>query len=99
MYPFLLSLLIFTPLLAALVALFIPARASKAFFILTLIAGFIQLIFLIFLVTGFQNDAGLQFVEQYNWITLKLGSWGILKAEYFIGLDGLNLPLIILTVP
>jgi NADH-quinone oxidoreductase subunit M len=99
MYPFLLSLLIFTPLLAALVALFIPARANKTFFLLTLIASFIQIIFLIFLVIGFQNDAGLQFVEQYNWITLELGSWGILKAEYFIGVDGLNLPLVILTVP
>jgi len=99
MHHYLLSLLIFTPLLAALVALVIPAQSRKAFFILTLIAGFIQIVFLIFLITGFQHHAGLQFIEQYNWITLELSSWGVLKAEYFIGVDGLNLPLVILTVP
>ena len=32
------------------------------------------------------------------WITLDLGSWGVLKAEYFLGLDGLSLPLVVLSV-
>ena len=44
------------------------------------------------------NLGGLQFVEQQPWITLDLGALGTLQAEYFIGLDGLNFPLVILCV-
>jgi NADH-quinone oxidoreductase subunit M len=36
----------------------------------------------------------LQFVEKQPWITLHLGGWGVLKAEYFVGMDGLSFPLI-----
>lgn len=99
MHHYLLSLLIFTPLFVAVAALFIPAKAQKTFFTLSLLTCIIQLFFLIAIAVGFTPGAGLQYTEQYNWITLELGSWGILKAEYFIGLDGLNFPLVLLTVP
>lgn len=40
----------------------------------------------------------LQLVEKQSWIRLDLGSWGILKADYFLGVDGLGLPLVVLSV-
>ncbi len=38
------------------------------------------------------------FVEQNNWIYMDLGDFGIFKAEYFLGLDGLSFPLLALSV-
>jgi NADH-quinone oxidoreductase subunit M len=37
-------------------------------------------------------------IEKQPWITLDLGPWGILKAEYFVAVDGLNFPLVCLSV-
>ncbi len=99
MHSYLLSLLIFTPLLAALVALFIPAKAGRIFFVLCVAASIVQLVILGLILNGFSGDGSLQFIEQQNWITLDLGTWGILKAEYFVALDGLNLPLVAMSVP
>ncbi|HEY8934215.1 MAG TPA: NADH-quinone oxidoreductase subunit M [Cyclobacteriaceae bacterium] len=99
MQHYLLSLLIFTPLLAALLALFIPAEKKNIFFSLSSGACLIQLVFLVQILINHKAGSSLQFVEQHNWITINLGAWGVLKAEYFVGLDGLNLPLVALTVP
>lgn len=98
MQEILLSLLVFTPLLAAIVGLFFPASAIASFRYLTLIVNFLQVFFLIIILGSYHSSSGLQFVEQQPWITLDLGSWGILKAEYFVGLDGLSLPLVALSV-
>ena len=98
MQEILLSLLLFTPLLAAFIALFIPAAAISNFRYLTLAANIFQVIFLLFVMILYKDASGLQFVEHKPWITIDLGSWGILKAEYFIGLDGLSFPLVILSV-
>jgi NADH-quinone oxidoreductase subunit M len=100
MHNHLLSLLIFTPLLAALIGLFIPANGGKTFFWLTLLANILQLVFLIVMLCNYRPALPHPFfVEQHDWITLDLGSWGILKAEYFLGVDGLSLPLVALSVP
>lgn len=93
-----LSLLLFTPLLAASIGLFIPASAVNFFRYLTLTANFVQVLILLIILGSFDPSAGLQFIEQQPWITLDLGSWGTLKAEYFLALDGLSMPLVALTV-
>ena len=98
MQQYLLSSLIFTPLLAALLALFIPSSAGKYFRLLFLIASVLQIFFLVQLIAAYQPSVGLQFVEQKPWISLDLGSWGILKAEYFVAIDGLNFTLVSLAV-
>ncbi len=98
MQEYLLSLLLFTPLLAALTALFIPASSANAFRYITLVVNLLQVCFLIPVMASYQAASGIQFVEQQPWITLDLGSWGMLKAEYYIGVDGLSLPLVILSV-
>jgi len=98
MQEILVSLLLFTPLLAAFVALFIPAASGKTFRLITIAVNVLQVFFLLTILNSYQPAAGIQFVEQQPWITLDLGSWGTLKAEYFVGLDGLSLPLVILSV-
>ncbi len=98
MQQYLLSLLIFTPLVAALIALFIPSRFETFFRTIALAAGVIQLLVLAQVVLHFEPSASLQFVEQKPWISLNLGTWGTLKAEYFVALDGLNMVLVCLTV-
>src|SRR5688572_8157267 len=93
-----LSFLILVPLLALLATLFIPSIHIRTFRWLTLVAILIQLALLVMLIANYIPSGGIQFVERYAWITLDLGSWGILKAEYLLGVDGLSLPMIGLTV-
>ncbi len=93
MQPYLISLLIFTPLLAAFAALLLPAETKNSFRILTLAVNIFQLLILVIMLRSWDAAAGLQFVEQQNWITLNLGSWGTLQAQYLVGADGLGLPL------
>ena len=92
-----LSLLIFIPLLAALVGLFIPARNTGSFRYLSALANALQILVTISILTSFRSDGGLQFVEHKPWITIDLGDWGTLKAAYYLGLDGLSLPLVALS--
>lgn len=97
MQHYLLSVLIFTPLVAALIALLIPSSSRTVFRLIAFITGAIQIIALIPIMVGFKPGT-LQFAEQKPWITLDLGSWGILKAEYFVAIDGLNIIFVCLTV-
>jgi NADH-quinone oxidoreductase subunit M len=99
MHHYLLSLLIFIPALAALIGLFIPAKAGKFFYVLSIFVSIVQFVILVVILYHFRSTDALQFVEQHNWITLDLGFGGIFKAEYFIGLDGLSMPLVALAVP
>lgn len=98
MEQYLLSLLIFTPLLTALIALVIPSTSERLFRLIAIVAGIIQVLILIPIMTGFRGEDGLQFAEQASWITLDLGSWGILSAQYFVAVDGLNVVFVCLTV-
>ena len=98
MQQYLLTLLIFTPLLAGFVALAIPSPAARSFRLLALIVSLLQIIVLAQILHAYEPSAGLQFVEQRSWISLDLGGWGILQAEYFLAIDGLNIVLISLSV-
>jgi NADH-quinone oxidoreductase subunit M len=96
MQEYLLSILIFTPLVAAFILIFIPSAYSQSFRWPTLAVSLLQLIVMVILIQGYNETEKLQFVEQKPWITLDLGSWGLLKSEYFVAVDGLNLPLVCL---
>jgi len=96
----LLSYLIFLPIIAALLALLVPATYQKVFRTLAIGVSFVQLL-LLFLIfqTYSTRGSSFQLIEKTSWITLDLGSWGIFKAEYFVGLDGLSLIMVLLSVP
>lgn len=99
MLKHLLSFLIFTPVLAALLALFFPKGNKKLFFFYAIGVSIIQIVILIFLFLHYQHDTGtLKLVEQSTWFELKLGSYQGLRVEYFVALDGLNFPLVALSV-
>jgi NADH-quinone oxidoreductase subunit M len=98
MQQYLISFLIFSPLLAAFFGLLIPAKSGNSFRYLALITNIIQIFILILMLISYANTAEVQFIEQHSWITLDLGTWGILKATYLVGVDGLSFPLVILSV-
>ncbi len=100
MSQYLLSSLIFTPIAAALFVLFIPNEAKKTFRIVTLAISAIQLGLLIFIIHQTKDSTFSSFLltEKANWFSIDLGTWGVLQAEYFVGIDGLSFSMVTLTV-
>jgi NADH-quinone oxidoreductase subunit M len=100
MTQYLLTLLIFIPIVAALVAILIPAEQKKFFKLVSLAASILQLFILLILIRESitKSFATFQFIEKVNWFSIDLGKWGILQAEYFLGIDGLGFAMIVLSV-
>src|SRR5579871_2537338 len=85
-----LSIVLFTPLVGALVLLFLPsenARAIKLWANAVALAGFLVSLPLVF---NFDRTKDFQFVEQARWVPS-------VGATYHIGIDGLGLLLVMLT--
>ncbi len=38
-----------------------------------------------------------QFVEHYEWIRLSLGNLGVISIDYLVGVDGINMPMVLLS--
>ena len=92
------------PLLVAFVMLFIPVERWKLFRRLSLATTGVQLTLSILLLVNFDKSlapdswsGAFQFVEKLDWITLSLGSIGSISIEYFLGVDGISLPLVVLS--
>jgi NADH-quinone oxidoreductase subunit M len=94
----LLSLLILLPMAGSVGVIFIPRSLQQHLRWISLAINIVQILVLVSIIANFRPGNDLQFVERINWITLDLGTWGILKAEYFLAVDGLSLPLIALSV-
>lgn len=99
-----LSILIFLPLLAAALILVLPTSAKASFKYIALGFTVLQLGISLFLyqqfdpaLSGINSVDGYQFVEQLSWIRLDLGAVGKLEIDYFIGIDGVSLPLVVLS--
>ncbi len=93
------------PLLAIVLLLFVPARYKQVFKIGTLLVTALQLALGIFLFTSFDTTLGgvkeeqtMQWVEKLAWIDLRLGEWGQLSIQYFVGADGLSISMLLLAV-
>jgi NADH-quinone oxidoreductase subunit M len=93
-----LSFLIFIPLMAALGTLLIPSVHTRLFRAVNLAVTLVQLVLLTYMLPSFRPSAGLQWVEQAEWFTISLGTWGNLQAQYLLAVDGLSLPLVILSI-
>ncbi len=99
-----LSLLIFLPLVATVLILALPMTLRQSYKYIALAITLIQLILSGWLYANFDNTAaginaieGFQYVEQIPWIRLNLGSLGQLEIDYFLGVDGISLPLLVLS--
>lgn len=100
-----LSLITFLPVLGMLIILFMPKEQSSKIKYLTLIITSLQVVLAVILLANYNyNAAGIyeeksfQFVEKFRWIDITGISWlGNLKVDYFLGVDGLSMPMILLT--
>jgi len=93
-----LSVLIFLPLIASLVVAFSPDQFKAYFKWFTLGVTAIELAICIYLYQNFNHDvADYQFLEQLDWITLPLGNLGVGSIDYLLGVDGISMPMVLLT--
>jgi NADH-quinone oxidoreductase subunit M len=88
---YLLTWLIFTPLLFAFGALFVPKSLEKTLRILTLVQTLVNAVIATVLYMNFDGGSNTyQLVHFASW----LPDWGI---NYIVGIDGISLPLVMLT--
>ena len=100
-----LSLITFLPLVGMVIILFLPKDQPKTVKSLTLLITGIQLILALMIVASFNYSLGgindpksFQFIENFKWIDITGFSWlGEIKIDYFLGIDGLSVVLVLLT--
>jgi NADH-quinone oxidoreductase subunit M len=86
-----LSVITFTPLVAALVILLIPAHRKDLARSVALAAAIFALILSIWVYFSYNTaEAGYQFQERYNWLPA-------LGISLYFGVDGISTPLLLLT--
>jgi NADH-quinone oxidoreductase subunit M len=86
-----LSVIVFTPIIASLLILMIPADRKAEVRVAALAAATIALGLSIWMYFSYDKAAaGYQFVEKYPWLP-QLG------ISYQVGVDGMNAPLVLLT--
>src|ERR1700744_1120501 len=101
-----LSILIFLPILFGLIIAILPSSLRASFKYITLLVTILQLAISIWLYLNFKtgadyaginHEAQFQFVQKLHWINLNLGSFGNMQADYFVGIDGLSIGLLVMT--
>ena len=85
-----LTLLIAVPLFGALVVPFVPRRAALPQ-VVGVGFGVVTLLLAAVMTVGYEADGGVQFTEQHDWISA-------LGVHYALGVDGLGLLMVLLTV-
>jgi NADH-quinone oxidoreductase subunit M len=87
----LLSLILFTPTLAAVIVLLLPAGRLKLIRWFAVGASLVPFVLSLWLWAQFNSgQAGFQFVEQVAW-------YQALSSSYHLGIDGISLPMVLLT--
>ncbi|SFE40166.1 NADH dehydrogenase subunit M [Thermoflexibacter ruber] len=104
---YLLSIIVFLPLFFLLIFCFVPSQQSKIFKMGSVAVTFIQFVLSLvaYLVLpkgeqaliGITDMATLGLVEKYTWIDVQIGQLGRFKIDYFLGIDGLNAALFVLS--
>ena len=101
-----LTLLIFTPILFGLIIALMPSAWRFSFKYITLLATLLQLGMSIWMYCNFKTGAGFagvsheaqfQFVQKLQWINLDLGSIGKMQIDYFVGIDGISVTLLVMS--
>jgi NADH-quinone oxidoreductase subunit M len=86
-----LSVIVFTPVAAALIILMMPADRKNLVRGIALTAAILALSLSLFVFLRYdQNAAGYQFIEHYNWLPA-------LGINLYFGVDGMSAPLVLLT--
>jgi len=86
-----LSVIVFTPILTALILLMIPGERKNEIRVTALAASVIALALSVWVYFSYDiAQAGYQFIEKYDWLPA-------LGISYHVGVDGINAPLVLLT--
>jgi NADH-quinone oxidoreductase subunit M len=105
-----LSLIVFLPIIAGLIILAVPSSQKQIIRIVSLLAALAQGVLAVLIWRAYDPSlpgitagpggsplGSFQFVEKVPWIGLKLGAMGSLNIEYFLGVDGISVTMVILT--
>lgn len=100
-----LSLITFLPVLGMILILFIPKEQQKTVKYLSLAITGIQVLLALVLLANYNyslagvfEEKSYQFIERFTWINITGISWlGNVKIDYFLGLDGISMPMVLLT--
>ncbi|MDO3644524.1 NuoM family protein [Mucilaginibacter sp. L3T2-6] len=101
-----LSLLIFIPVLFALVIAVLPSAWRHSFKFIALGATLVQLGLAVWIYCNFKTGAAFagvnheeqfQFIQKLPWINLDLGTLGKMQIDYFVGIDGLSIALLVMS--
>jgi NADH-quinone oxidoreductase subunit M len=95
----------FLPILGMIAVLMIPKGNDTLMKWTGALVTFLQLILAVVIyfnfdkgLAGINSVEGMQFVQKASWIDIKSVSWfGHIHIEYFMGIDGLSGPMVILT--
>ena len=100
-----LTWMVFLPVLGMIAVLFVPKSAEKSIKYIAVGFTFLLLVLSVVLLSvydpakaGINTLAGFQFVEKLTWIDVPAFLWdGRIKIEYFLGVDGISFPMVLLT--
>jgi NADH-quinone oxidoreductase subunit M len=100
-----LSWITFLPIIGMILVLFIPKENQKAMKWIAVGATFLQLVLAVMIYfhfnkgsLGINTQEGMQLVEKASWIDIRGVPWfGRIHVDYFLGIDGLSVPMVILT--
>lgn len=86
-----LSVIVFTPLVAGLIILMVPGERKSEIRVIALAASIIALLLSAWVYFSYDiSQGGYQFMEKYPWLPA-------LGVSYHVGVDGMNAPLVLLT--
>ncbi|MHB8337148.1 MAG: complex I subunit 4 family protein [Ignavibacteriaceae bacterium] len=100
-----LSFITFLPIVGMIFILFIPKTQATMIKSVTLLITSAQVIAALFILHyynyslgGINDPNSFQFMEKFRWIDISGFSWiGRIKIDYFLGIDGISVPLVLLT--
>lgn len=100
-----LTLITFLPIVGMIIILFLKKEQISTIKYTTLIITGLQVVLAIFLLanynyssTGVYEEKSFQFIEKFRWIEISGLSWiGTVKIDYFLDIDGISMPMVLLT--
>src|SRR5512146_2500490 len=95
----------FLPVLGMVLVLLIPKEQRNSIRWTSLAITLVQLVLAVVIfmrfdrgMAGINSEAGMQFIEKASWIDIQSVAWfGRIHIEYFLGIDGLSVTMVILT--
>ena len=85
---------VFLPVVGALIIALLPRERAELPRLAALLTTLATFALSIVLLAGFDPDGGYQFVNRADWLTPDVGAFTL---QYKLGVDGISLPLVLLT--